>query len=110
MTQSSIVFIGRCHVPEQDPPYYRRTGSFGNAVLKRFLDTNISEIRIFSRDEKKPDDMRKRFNHPKLKFYISNVRDARSVAQAMRTNVLGTKAAGNSSLFLAKSAFSPRGY
>jgi UDP-N-acetylglucosamine 4,6-dehydratase len=46
------------------------TGSFGNAVLKRFLDTDIAEIRIFSRDEKKQDDMRKRFNHPKLKFYI----------------------------------------
>ena len=60
------------------------TGSFGNAVLKRFLDTNISEIRIFSRDEKKQDDMRKRYNHPKLQFYIGDVRDARSVAGAMR--------------------------
>lgn len=60
------------------------TGSFGNAVLKRFLDTDISEIRIFSRDEKKQDDMRKRYNHPKLKFYIGDVRDARSVAGAMR--------------------------
>ena len=60
------------------------TGSFGNAVLKRFLDTDISEIRIFSRDEKKQDDMRKRYNHPKLKFYIGDVRDARSVAAAMR--------------------------
>ena len=60
------------------------TGSFGNAVLKRFLDTEISEIRIFSRDEKKQDDMRKRYNHPKLKFYIGDVRDARSVASAMR--------------------------
>ncbi|APW47771.1 polysaccharide biosynthesis protein [Rhodoferax antarcticus] len=60
------------------------TGSFGNAVLKRFLDTDISEIRIFSRDEKKQDDMRKRYNHPKLKFYIGDVRDARSVATAMR--------------------------
>ena len=55
------------------------TGSFGNAVLKRFLDTDIAEIRIFSRDEKKQDDMRKRYNHPKLKFYIGDVRDARSV-------------------------------
>ena len=60
------------------------TGSFGNAVLKRFLDTDIAEIRIFSRDEKKQDDMRKRYNHPKLKFYIGDVRDARSVATAMR--------------------------
>jgi UDP-N-acetylglucosamine 4,6-dehydratase/5-epimerase len=60
------------------------TGSFGNAVLKRFLDTNIAEIRIFSRDEKKQDDMRKRYNHPKLKFYIGDVRDANSVAAAMR--------------------------
>ena len=60
------------------------SGSFGNAVLKRFLDTDIAEIRIFSRDEKKQDDMRKRFNHPKLKFYIGDVRDSRSVAAAMR--------------------------
>ncbi len=60
------------------------TGSFGNAVLKRFLDTEISEIRIFSRDEKKQDDMRKRYNNPKLKFYIGDVRDQRSLAQAFR--------------------------
>lgn len=60
------------------------TGSFGNAVLERFLDTDISEIRIFSRDEKKQDDMRKRYNSAKLKFYIGDVRDARSVEQAMR--------------------------
>ena len=60
------------------------TGSFGNAVLKRFLDTDIAEIRIFSRDEKKQDDMRKRYNSAKLKFYIGDVRDARSVEQAMR--------------------------
>jgi UDP-glucose 4-epimerase len=60
------------------------TGSFGNAVLKRFLDSDLSEIRIFSRDEKKQDDMRKRFNNAKLKFYIGDVRDQRSVAQAMR--------------------------
>ena len=60
------------------------TGSFGNAVLRRFLNTDIAEIRIFSRDEKKQDDMRKRYNHPKLKFYIGDVRDARSVEQAMR--------------------------
>ena len=60
------------------------TGSFGNAVLKRFLDAGLSEIRIFSRDEKKQDDMRKRFNHAKLKFYIGDVRDMRSVEAAMR--------------------------
>jgi UDP-N-acetylglucosamine 4,6-dehydratase len=60
------------------------TGSFGNAVLRRFLESAIVEIRIFSRDEKKQDDMRKRYNHPKLKFYIGDVRDARSVASAMR--------------------------
>ncbi len=60
------------------------TGSFGNAVLRRFLDSDLREIRIFSRDEKKQDDMRKRYNHPKLKFYIGDVRDARSVATAMR--------------------------
>ena len=46
------------------------TGSFGNEVLKGFLDTDIKEIRIFSRDEKKQDDMRKRYNHPKLQFYL----------------------------------------
>lgn len=60
------------------------TGSFGGAVLRRFLDTEISEIRIFSRDEKKQDDMRKKYAHEKLKFYIGDVRDARSVASAMR--------------------------
>ncbi|WP_286998379.1 MULTISPECIES: polysaccharide biosynthesis protein [Comamonas] len=60
------------------------TGSFGNAVLKRFLDTGIAEIRIFSRDEKKQDDMRKRYNSAKIKFYIGDVRDERSVEQAMR--------------------------
>lgn len=60
------------------------TGSFGNAVLRRFLSSNIREIRIFSRDEKKQDDMRKRHNSPKLKFYIGDVRDTRSVAAAMR--------------------------
>jgi UDP-glucose 4-epimerase len=60
------------------------TGSFGNAVLRRFLNTNIGEIRIFSRDEKKQDDMRKHYNSPKLKFYIGDVRDARSIATAMR--------------------------
>ena len=60
------------------------TGSFGNAVLRRFLDSGLREIRILSRDEKKQDDMRKRYNHPKLKFYIGDVRDARSVSTAMR--------------------------
>ena len=60
------------------------TGSFGNAVLRRFLDTDIREIRILSRDEKKQDDMRKRHAHAKLKFYIGDVRDERSVAAALR--------------------------
>ncbi len=60
------------------------TGSFGNAVLKRFLNTDIAEIRIFSRDEKKQDDMRKRYNNPKLKFYIGDVRNSRSLKQAFR--------------------------
>jgi len=93
------------------------TGSFGNAVLDRFLETNIKEIRIFSRDEKKQDDMRHKLQHPKIKFYIGDVRDKRSIdgamsgvdyifhaaalkqvpsceffpAQAVRTNVLGTE-------------------
>ena len=60
------------------------TGSFGNAVLRRFLATEVREIRIFSRDEKKQDDMRKRYDDPKLKFYVGDVRDPRSVAGAMR--------------------------
>jgi UDP-N-acetylglucosamine 4,6-dehydratase len=60
------------------------TGSFGNAVLKRFLDSEIDEIRIFSRDEKKQDDMRKRYANSKLKFYIGDVRDRRSVDAVMR--------------------------
>ncbi len=60
------------------------TGSFGNAVLKRLLNSELSEIRIFSRDEKKQDDMRKRYRNPKLQFYIGDVRDLRSVEQAMR--------------------------
>ena len=59
------------------------TGSFGNAVMKRFLDTDIKEIRIFSRDEKKQDDMRKLYNNNKLKFYIGDVRDISSVKNAM---------------------------
>src|SRR6056300_365728 len=60
------------------------TGSFGNAVLNRFLNTDIKEIRIFSRDEKKQDEMRHRLNNPKVKFYIGTVRDKRSVDYAMR--------------------------
>lgn len=93
------------------------TGSFGNAVLKRFLNSDIKEIRIFSRDEKKQDDMRHALQNPKVKFYIGDVRDKRSVdgampgvdyifhaaalkqvpsceffpTQAVRTNVLGTE-------------------
>lgn len=93
------------------------TGSFGNAVLRRFLDSDIKEIRIFSRDEKKQDDMRHHLQNPKVKFYIGDVRDKRSVdgvmsgvdyifhaaalkqvpsceffpTQAVRTNVLGTE-------------------
>jgi len=59
------------------------TGSFGNAVLRRFLDSDIREIRIFSRDEKKQDDLRKRYQNSKLKFYLGDVRDFRSVASAM---------------------------
>jgi UDP-glucose 4-epimerase len=60
------------------------TGSFGNAVLRRFLDAGLAEIRILSRDEKKQDDMRKRYEHPKLKFYVGDVRDSRSVCAVMR--------------------------
>lgn len=59
------------------------TGSFGNAVMKRFLETDIREIRIFSRDEKKQDDMRKLYKNDKLKFYIGDVRDLASVKNAM---------------------------
>ena len=60
------------------------TGSFGNAVLRRFLQTDIKEIRVFSRDEKKQDDMRKKYNSPKLKFYIGDVRDYNSILNATR--------------------------
>lgn len=59
------------------------TGSFGNAVLKRFLDTDIGEIRIFSRDELKQDDMRRRYSNGKIKFFIGDVRDKRTVDKAM---------------------------
>jgi len=60
------------------------TGSFGNVVLRKFLDTEIKEIRIFSRDELKQDDMRKLYNNDKLKFYIGDVRDKNSIDDAMR--------------------------
>ncbi len=59
------------------------TGSFGNAVMERFINTDIKEIRIFSRDEKKQDDMRKHYANDKLKFYIGDVRDTRSVKNAI---------------------------
>src|SRR3569832_1828814 len=59
------------------------TGTYGQTVLKRFLDTEVREIRIFSRDEKKQEDMRIALNHPKLRFYIGDVRDEASVRQAM---------------------------
>ncbi|MDK9852958.1 polysaccharide biosynthesis protein [Staphylococcus equorum] len=60
------------------------TGSFSNAVMKRFLNTDIKEIRVFSRDEKKQDEIRKKYNNQKLKFYIGDVRDVVSVENAMR--------------------------
>ena len=60
------------------------TGSFGKAILKRFLSTDIGEIRIFSRDEKKQDDLRRKLNNDKLKFYIGDVRDYNSVNEAMK--------------------------
>lgn len=60
------------------------TGSFGNAVLTRFLNTNFEEIRIFSRDEKKQDDMRKSYTDPRIKFYIGDVREYNSVENAVR--------------------------
>ena len=60
------------------------TGSFGNTVLKRFLSTDVREIRIFSRDEKKQEEMRIGLNNPKLKFYIGDVRDYESTFQAMK--------------------------
>lgn len=60
------------------------TGSFGNAVLRRFLNSGLREIRIFSRDEKKQDDMRKLYGNARIKFYLGDVRDERSVGPAMR--------------------------
>jgi UDP-N-acetylglucosamine 4,6-dehydratase len=60
------------------------TGSFGNAVLRRFLQTDISEIRILSRDEKKQDDLRKYYSSDKVKFYIGDVRDPQSISSAVR--------------------------
>jgi len=60
------------------------TGSFGNAVLRRFLDSDLCEIRIFSRDEKKQDDMRKKYHNSKLKYYIGDVRDYQSVLNVVR--------------------------
>ena len=59
------------------------TGSFGNAVLDRFLDSSIKEIRIFSRDEKKQHDMRVNYNNSKIKFYIGDVRNENSIKDAM---------------------------
>jgi UDP-glucose 4-epimerase len=61
------------------------TGTFGNAVLKRFLETDVKEIRIFSRDEKKQDEMRNALRNPKVKFYLGNVRDYDSILSAMRS-------------------------
>ncbi|MFM8738658.1 MAG: polysaccharide biosynthesis protein, partial [Cytophagales bacterium] len=58
------------------------TGSFGNAVLDRFVNSDIKEIRVFSRDEKKQDDLRKKVNNAKVKFYIGDVRDYRSISNA----------------------------
>src|SRR5579863_2899325 len=60
------------------------TGSFGNAVLRRFMQSDLREIRIFSRDEKKQDDMRHEFRSPKVKFHIGDVRDSNSINTAMR--------------------------
>ena len=59
------------------------TGSFGNAVAKRFLDTDIEEIRILSRDEKKQDDMRNKYKNNKLKFYLGDVRDSASIQNSI---------------------------
>jgi UDP-N-acetylglucosamine 4,6-dehydratase/5-epimerase len=84
--------LGRELSPYHPPPMFKDktllitggTGSFGNAVLRRFLQSDLRELRIFSRDEKKQDDMRKRYASAKLKFYIGDVRDPHAVAGAMR--------------------------
>jgi UDP-N-acetylglucosamine 4,6-dehydratase len=62
----------------------RGTGTFGNAILRRFLDTEIGEIRIFSRDEKKHDEMRNALRNPKVKFYLGDVREYDTILPAMR--------------------------
>ena len=59
------------------------TGSFGNTVVKSFIDKGLKEIRILSRDEKKQDDMRKKYNNPNLKFYVGDVRDEKRVKEVM---------------------------
>ena len=74
----NIMFKGKCLLITGG------TGSFGNAVLARLLNSEIQEIRIFSRDEKKQDDMRKRYQNPKIKFYLGDVRDFQSVISATR--------------------------
>jgi UDP-N-acetylglucosamine 4,6-dehydratase/5-epimerase len=61
------------------------TGSFGNAVMQRFLNSDIKEIRIFSRDEKKQDDMRRHYQNPKIKFYLGDVREIHSIQEAMKS-------------------------
>jgi UDP-N-acetylglucosamine 4,6-dehydratase len=63
------------------------TGSFGNAVFRKFLDSEVKEVRIFSRDEKKQDDMRKLYKNDKIKFYNGNVRDIASIKNAMNADV-----------------------
>ena len=60
------------------------TGSFGNAVLNKFLSSDLSEIRIVSRDEKKQHDMRMKYNNPKIKFFIGDVRDKNSIISPMQ--------------------------
>ena len=78
------------------------TGSFGNAVLRRFLDTDIAEIRIFSRDEKKQDDMRQFYRNQKIKYFIGDVKQVPSCeffpAEAVRTNVIGCENVLNSAI------------
>ena len=59
------------------------TGSFGNAVLQKFINTDINEIRIFSRDEKKQDDMRRLYQNKKIKFYLGDVREKQSIDQQL---------------------------